>query len=72
MPDDELTPTHGHDLAKMRRLAGIGQVELAKRLGIHRVTLGGIERDPAVTVIQAARYRRAVREIVAEETQVSA
>jgi DNA-binding XRE family transcriptional regulator len=72
MPDDELTPTPGKDLAKLRRTAGIGQVALAQRLGMHRVTLSLLENAPEVDVLKSARYRRAVFDIVAEATEVPA
>lgn len=66
MPDEDLAPTPGPDLAAFRRSAGIAQVDLAKRLGMHRTNLGKLEGTPEVDVIRAVRYRKAVRELVEE------
>ena len=65
----DLTPTPGPELAAHRRVAGIDQEDLAARLGIHRVTLSGWERSASVDVIRAARYERALLELVAEAVQ---
>lgn len=72
MPDEDLAPTPGSDLAELRRSAGVGQQELADRLGMHRVTLSGLENAPTVDVIRSARYRKALRELVAEATEGTA
>ena len=73
MPDDDLPrPTPGPELAELRRSVGIGQVELAKRLGVHRVSLSGWENAASVDAIRAARYRRALRELAAEAIEATA
>jgi DNA-binding XRE family transcriptional regulator len=56
----------GPSLAELRRSLGVGQADLARRLGMHRVTLYGLERAAVVDPIRAARYQRALREIVDE------
>lgn len=66
MSDRFPTPTPGPDLADLRRQCGVTQVALATRMGVHRVTLNGWEKAAAVDPLRAARYRRALREIVAE------
>jgi transcriptional regulator with XRE-family HTH domain len=70
--DDDLTPTPGADLAKLRRDAGVRQEALAKSLGMHRVTLSNLENADTVDVIRAARYRKALRDLVDEAVGVSA
>lgn len=73
MPEDDLPqPTPGPELAELRRRVGVGQEELARRLGVHRVSLSGWERSASVDVVRAARYRRALREIAAEAVGESA
>jgi DNA-binding transcriptional regulator YiaG len=67
MPEDELPqPTPGPELAELRRSVGVGQEELARRLGVHRVSLSGWENAAAVDVIRASRYRKALLEIANE------
>ena len=67
MPDDELPqPTPGPELAEMRRSVGVGQEDLARRLGVHRVSLSGWENAASVDAIRSARYRRALRELADE------
>jgi DNA-binding transcriptional regulator YiaG len=60
------SPTPGPDLAARRKEMGVAQAALATRLGIHRVTLSGWEGEAKVDPIRAARYERALRELVAE------
>ena len=65
--DDSLPqPVPGPDLARIRKTQGVEQAALADRLGIHRVTLSSWERSAAIDPIRAARYRRALRELIAE------
>lgn len=65
--DDELPqPTPGPELARIRKTQGVEQAALADRLGIHRVTLSGWERSATVDPIRAARYQRALRDLVTE------
>lgn len=59
-------PIPGPTLADARRRVGVAQADLARRLGVHRVSLSGWERAAAVDPIRAARYQRALRELVAE------
>jgi len=68
MDDTFPQPTPGPDLAALRRSQGVTQITLAERLGIHRVTLNSWEGSAEVDPIRAERYRRAVRELVAEAT----
>jgi transcriptional regulator with XRE-family HTH domain len=63
---DELAPTTGAALADLRRQAGIEQQALADRLGMHRTTLNRVERAPQVSTVRAAKYRKALTELVAE------
>lgn len=73
MPEDELPqPTPGPQLAELRRSVGVGQEELARRLGVHRVSLSGWENAASVDVIRSARYRKALREIAAEAIEETA
>lgn len=60
------SPTPGPALAGRRREMGVTQRDLAERIGIHRVTLVGWEGEAKVDPIRAARYERALRELVAE------
>lgn len=69
MPEDDFPgPTPGPDLAALRVSLGISQKDLAQRLGMHRVSVRGWEKAAEVPVVDAARYRRALREIVNEAT----
>jgi transcriptional regulator with XRE-family HTH domain len=61
-------PIPGPDLEALRKRQGVTQKDLAGRLGIGRVTLHGWERAAEVDPIRAARYHRALRDIVAEAT----
>jgi DNA-binding transcriptional regulator YiaG len=73
MPEDELPqPTPGPQLAELRRSVGVGQEELARRLGVHRVSLSGWENAASVDVIRSARYRKALRSIAAEAIEETA
>lgn len=72
MSDTFPTPTPGPDLADLRRRMGVTQVALASRMGVHRITLNGWEKAATVDPLRAARYRRALQEIVAEATAVVA
>jgi DNA-binding transcriptional regulator YiaG len=62
-------PTPGPDLAALRKSLGVQQKDLAARLGMHRVGLRGWERAAVVDPMRAARYRRALRELVNEATE---
>lgn len=66
MRDDFPRPVPGRSLAALRVKVGIQQKDLADRLGMHRVTLSGIERAPEVNPVRAAQYQRALAELVAE------
>lgn len=72
MSDQFPPPTPGPELADLRRQCGVTQVALAARMGVHRITLNGWERAAAVDPLRAARYQRALREIVTEATAVTA
>ena len=63
-------PVPGPVLATLRREMGVSQVALAARMGVHRITLNGWEKAATVDPLRAARYRRALRELVAEGTGV--
>lgn len=65
-------PIPGPDLARLRKTQGIEQAALAKRLDIHRVTLSAWERSAAVSPIRAARYQRALRDILEESIEATA
>ena len=69
MRDDFPRSVPGPQLAELRKQVGIRQDSLALRLGMHRVTLSGIERAPEVDPVRAARYRAALRELVAEAVE---
>lgn len=70
MPEDDFPgPVPGPDLAALRTSLGIPQKDLAARLGMHRVSLRGWEKAAHVPPVHAARYRRALREIVSEATE---
>lgn len=64
--EDLPKPIPGPELADQRKTLGVAQADLARRLGMHRVSLRGWERSAEVDPIRAARYQRALREIVAE------
>jgi DNA-binding transcriptional regulator YiaG len=64
MQDTFPKPVPGSDLAALRKSLGVKQSELADRLDVHRITLYGWERAPEVDPIRAAKYQRALREIV--------
>lgn len=59
-------PISGPALAELRKSVGVQQSDLAARLGMHRVSLRGWERSAEVDPIRAARYQRALRELVSE------
>lgn len=59
-------PVPGPELAEQRRSLGVRQSDLANRLGMHRVSLRGWEKSAVVDPLRAARYQRALREIVTE------
>lgn len=64
MQDTFPKPVAGPDLATLRRELGVAQVDLARALGVHRVTLHGWENAAQVKPVRAAKYQRALREIV--------
>jgi DNA-binding transcriptional regulator YiaG len=64
--EDLPQPVPGPELATLRKTLGVAQVDLAQRLGVHRVTLNGWERAATIDPIRAARYRKAVAELVKE------
>jgi transcriptional regulator with XRE-family HTH domain len=67
MQDSSLPqPIPGPRLAELRKSLGVKQIDLANRMGMHRVSLNGWERAAEVDPMRAARYQRALREIVAE------
>lgn len=61
-----IQPTPGPVLAEERRRLGVRQVDLAARLGMHRVSLRGWERSAEVDPIRAARYIKALRDVVSK------
>lgn len=65
---DYPSPTPGPELAGLRRQCGVTQVALAARMGVHRITLNGWERAASVDPLRAARYHKALREMVTEAT----
>jgi transcriptional regulator with XRE-family HTH domain len=66
MSDTLPAPIPGPVLAERRRQVGIPQVALARRLGVHRVTLNGWENAHALDGVRAAKYERALHELAAE------
>lgn len=67
MQSDSLPrPVPGPDLARQRKRVGIAQVDLARRLGVHRVTLNGWENAAELDGVRAARYVRALSELASE------
>jgi DNA-binding transcriptional regulator YiaG len=72
MEDEFPQPVPGPSLAEQRRTVGVPQVELARRMGVHRVTLNGWEKAASIDPIRAARYMRALRELVSEAVGVTA
>jgi len=68
MRDDFPRPVPGRSLAALRVKVGIEQKALADRLGIHRVTLSGIEHSPEVSPVKAAQYQNALAELISEAT----
>jgi DNA-binding transcriptional regulator YiaG len=68
MSDEYPNPVPGPDLVAARRQCGVTQVALAARMGVHRVTLNGWESAASVDPLRAARYHKALREMVTEAT----
>lgn len=66
MPDAFPEPTPGPSLADLRKKQGVSQQDLAARMGVHRVTLNKLEGAAEVDPIKAARYRRALLDLVDE------
>ena len=64
MQDTFPKPVAGPELADLRRTLGVAQVDLARVLGVHRVTLHGWERAAEVSPIRAAKYQRGLRALV--------
>jgi DNA-binding transcriptional regulator YiaG len=69
MEDELPRPVPGPSLAEQRRTVGVSQKALADRMGVHRVTLNGWEKAAAIDPLRAARYNRALRELVTEHTE---
>lgn len=57
------SPATGADLASLRKSLGVRQADIARKLGIGRVSLHRWEQAESVDAIRAARYRRAVDEL---------
>lgn len=55
--------TTGAALVDLRKSFGVRQADIAKKLGIGRVSLHRWEQAESVDAIRAARYRRAVDEL---------
>lgn len=66
MVEDFPRPTPGPELAQLRKQLGVEQKALADRLGMHRISIRGWERSAEVDPIRAAKYRKALHELVAE------
>lgn len=66
MEDPFPQPVPGPELARLRKSVGVTQVELAARVGVTRINLGRWEKAAEVDALRAVRYRKALREIVAE------
>lgn len=56
-------PTTGADLVNLRKSLGVRQTDIARAVGIGRVSLHRWEQADSVDAIRAARYRRAVEEL---------
>lgn len=57
------SPVTGADLVSLRKSLGVRQADIARKLGIGRVSLHRWEQAESVDAIRAARYRRAVDEL---------
>lgn len=66
MSDDLPVPVPGPSLREKRLQVGISQADLAKRVGVHRVSLNDWENRASLDPIRAAKYERALRELIAE------
>ena len=60
---DTPSPTTGTDLVNLRKSLGVRQADIARKIGIGRVSLHRWEQAESVDAIRAARYRRAVDEL---------
>lgn len=71
---DDIAPqsSTGPDLAALRRELGITQDALARRLGVHRVTVAGWEARATVDAVIAGRYRIAATALASEAISGSA
>ncbi len=68
MSDTLPEPVPGPELKAKRRRSGVPQIDLARRMGVHRVTLSGWEKAAEVDPLRAARYQRALQQILEEAT----
>lgn len=64
--DDLPEPVNGPDLADKRKRLGVTQQALADALGVHRTRLNAWERALPLDAIRAARYRKALADLVRE------
>lgn len=67
MQDTFPKPVNGKHLADLRRAQGVPQKELAYAIGITRGRLYVWETDAALDPVRAARYERALRQLVDEK-----
>jgi transcriptional regulator with XRE-family HTH domain len=58
----------GSRLRAQREAYGVARTHLADRLGLHRNTLLGWERESALDVIRQRRYLAALRQLVEEQS----
>jgi transcriptional regulator with XRE-family HTH domain len=60
------TPIPGPELLAERKRLGVEQQALADALGIHRTRVNAWEKAQPLDAIRAARYRKALRAVVAK------
>ena len=66
--DPRRRPTHPGVVLRDDVLPALGMTQeaFADAIGVHRVTLSGIERAPEVNPVRAAQYQNALAELIAE------
>ena len=56
-------PATGSELVALRKSLGVAQQDLARALGVHRITLNKWEGADQVDAIRTARYQRALADL---------
>jgi transcriptional regulator with XRE-family HTH domain len=59
----DFTPIPGSDLRRRRMALGAQQKDVAERMGLTRISVYRIERQPEVPVLVARRYLEALSQI---------